>query len=297
MVTGLVLEDGGDEDQAIAAMLHDAVEDGGGRAMLAADSRARSVRGSPRSSRRAQTPSTLTRRNRGSSASGATSRICPRSNDDAILRVALADKVHNARSIVRDYREEGHALWERFAQKTPRQQLWYYGGLLEFYERHRPGPLTEDLRRAISELAWLVARDDAQRSDVVRLWLDADLHQGQAPTGWVQVRTPEEATELLRTFHVRALSLPAAPGARHVVEWLTEQAETGPSADPVHPIASDARRASAGGSAPGGLAIFGMNFQPVAQKLPFNASPDVAPSFECPPAPLLPSHIGGTAWA
>ena len=34
VVTGLVIEDGGDEDQAIAAMLHDAVEDGGGRAML-----------------------------------------------------------------------------------------------------------------------------------------------------------------------------------------------------------------------------------------------------------------------
>jgi len=83
--------------------------------------------------------------------------------DDAIRRVALADKVHNARSIVRDYREEGHRLWERFTQKTAREQLWYYGGLLAFFEQRRPGPLTEDLWRAVGELAWLVARDDAQR--------------------------------------------------------------------------------------------------------------------------------------
>ena len=58
----------------------------------------------------------------------------PEIDDDSVLRVALADKVHNARSIVRDYREEGHALWDRFTQKTARQQLWYDGGLLVFFE-------------------------------------------------------------------------------------------------------------------------------------------------------------------
>jgi (p)ppGpp synthase/HD superfamily hydrolase len=46
--------------------------------------------------------------------------------DDAILRVALADKVHNARSLVRDYREEGQALWARFQHRSAREQLWYY---------------------------------------------------------------------------------------------------------------------------------------------------------------------------
>jgi hypothetical protein len=49
----------------------------------------------------------------------------PEAGDEAILRVALDDKVHNARSIVRDYREEGHRLWERLTQKTAREQLWY----------------------------------------------------------------------------------------------------------------------------------------------------------------------------
>ena len=58
----------------------------------------------------------------------------PDVSEDAILRVALADKVHNARSIVRDYRQEVHPLWERFTQKTAREQLWYYGALLAFFQ-------------------------------------------------------------------------------------------------------------------------------------------------------------------
>jgi hypothetical protein len=46
--------------------------------------------------------------------------------------------------------------------RSPRERLWYYTGLVEFFERRRPGPLTEDLWRAVGELAWLVARDEAQ---------------------------------------------------------------------------------------------------------------------------------------
>jgi hypothetical protein len=77
--------------------------------------------------------------------------------DDAVLRVALADKVHNARAIVRGYRQEGDALWEHFAERTAQDQLWYDAQLLELFERRHPGPLTEDLRRAVEELAALVA--------------------------------------------------------------------------------------------------------------------------------------------
>ena len=162
VVTGLVLEDGGDEDEAIAAMLHDSVEDGGGRTLLARISRSfgprvaaivegctDSIDGDPDEPWIAHKRRYLEH--------------LPEVSDDAVLRVALADKVHNARSLVRDYREEGQALWERFTQKTAHDQLWYYRGLLEFFQGRRPGPLTEDLRRAVDELATLVARDEAQR--------------------------------------------------------------------------------------------------------------------------------------
>jgi (p)ppGpp synthase/HD superfamily hydrolase len=147
VVTGLVLEDGGDEDEAIAAMLHDSVEDGGGRPMLARVERSfgRRVAAIVEHLSDSIDPDPdepwISRKRR--YLKGLDS--C---EDEGVLRVGLADKVHNARSIVRDYREEGHALWERFTQKTAREQLWYYGGLLSLFERKRPGPMTEDLRRA-----------------------------------------------------------------------------------------------------------------------------------------------------
>ena len=224
VVTGLVVEDGGDEDQAIAAMLHDAVEDGGGRDLLeridsAFGARvAAIVEGCSDSVEADPSRSWIERKRR-------YLEHLPRVTDDGILRVALADKVHNARSIVRDYREEGHALWDRFTQKTTRDQLWYYSGLLAYFQRERPGPLTEDLGRAVGELAWLVARDEAQRSPALRLWLDRDLHEHQAPDGWVQVRSADEAIQLLEAFPVQALSLEEVSAGEIVVGWLIEQIE------------------------------------------------------------------------
>jgi (p)ppGpp synthase/HD superfamily hydrolase len=155
VVTGLVIEDGGDEDQAIAALLHDAVEDAGGArtleqirerfgARVAATVEACSDTLEPDSAK-----PWLARKHRYLA-------HLPEVTDEAVLRVALADKVHNARSIVRDYRREGHALWEHFGQRTARDQLAYHAALLAFFERRCPGPLTEDLRHSVSELSWLV---------------------------------------------------------------------------------------------------------------------------------------------
>ncbi len=222
VVTGLVIEDGGDEDQAIAAMLHDAVEDGGGRPMLeriehSFGPRVAAIVEACSDTVEAAVQETWIERKRRYLSH------LPEIEDDAILRVALADKVHNARSIVRDYREEGHALWDRFTQKTAREQLSYYGGLLAFFEARRPGPLTEDLLRAVSELAWLVARDDAGRSEEISLWIDPDLHARQAPEGWIQVRTAGETIALLDEFPVQTLSFNAPTEASAVVHWLHEQ--------------------------------------------------------------------------
>jgi (p)ppGpp synthase/HD superfamily hydrolase len=157
VVTGLVLEDGGDEDQAIAALLHDSVEDGGGRPMLERIERtfgprvAAIVEGCSDTVEENPEEAWIERKRH-------YLEHLPEVSDDGVLRVSLADKVHNARSLVRDYRGEGHTLWERFDEKTAENQLWYYGGLLEFFKLRRPGPLTEDLRRAIDELATLVER-------------------------------------------------------------------------------------------------------------------------------------------
>jgi (p)ppGpp synthase/HD superfamily hydrolase len=160
VVTGLVLED---EDEAIAAMLHDAVEDGGGRPVLERIARSFGARVAAMVEDLTDNLDAdpdepwIERKHRYLS-------HLPEVADDAVLRVALADKVHNARSLVRDYREEGPRLWERFTNKTAREQLWYYDRLLEFFQNHRPGPVTEDLRRAVDELAALIGHDEAQHA-------------------------------------------------------------------------------------------------------------------------------------
>jgi (p)ppGpp synthase/HD superfamily hydrolase len=163
IVAGLVLEDGGDETQAIAALLHDSVEDGGGPPMrkriraefgseVAAIVEACSDSLDPEDARpwRERKATYLDH--------------LPDVTDEATLRVALADKVHNARSIVRDWRAEGHVLWERFTNKTVDDQLWYYRALLEFFSTRQAGPLVEDLRRAVAELEDLADADTAATS-------------------------------------------------------------------------------------------------------------------------------------
>lgn len=158
VVTGLVLEDGGDECEAIAALLHDAVEDGGGRPML---ERIRTEIGEDvadlveacSDSVDPDDPRPWRERK------AAYLAHLPELTDEAILRVVLADKVHNARSIVRGHRHEGPAFWHRFTSRTIDDQLWYYRALLDFFADRRPGPLVEDLRRAVAELEELAVRD------------------------------------------------------------------------------------------------------------------------------------------
>ena len=157
VVTGLVIEDGGDEDEAIAALLHDSVEDGGGRPMLEriegtfGPRVAAIVEGCSDTLEPDSDEPWIERKRR-------YLEHLPQVTDGGVFRVSLADKVHNARSLVRDYRREGNALWERFEDKTAADQLRYYQGMLDFFARRRPGPLTEDLRRAVDELSMLVER-------------------------------------------------------------------------------------------------------------------------------------------
>ena len=160
IVAGLVLEDGGDETQAIAALLHDAVEDGGGRPML---DRIRAEFGMEVAAIVKGCSDSLDGEDARSWRERKTGYVAhlPDVTDEATLRVALADKVHNARSIVRDYRAEGHALWDRFPNKTVNDQLWYYRALVEFFGARHAGPLVEDLRRALAELEELAEADTA----------------------------------------------------------------------------------------------------------------------------------------
>ena len=75
----------------------------------------------------------------------------PNISNEALL-VALADKVHNARSVLADYQQIGDAVWNRF-NVGKEEQLRYYSRLLEiFRERSAPARLTDEFGRVVGEL-------------------------------------------------------------------------------------------------------------------------------------------------
>lgn len=152
-VAGLVIEAGGTENQAIAALLHDAVEDaenGDGHAVLAeirnrfGDEVAGIVDECSDTAVKPKPPWKARKQAYIDHVATAT--------DGAVL-VSLADKLDNARAILRDLRLHGGALWQRFSVKDPSEHLWYYTSLLESFRKRRPGcPMVDELDRVIT--AW-----------------------------------------------------------------------------------------------------------------------------------------------
>ncbi|MFZ2085763.1 MAG: HD domain-containing protein [Candidatus Sulfotelmatobacter sp.] len=147
-VSSLALEFGGDEDMAIAALLHDVVEDCGGAPMLKEVKRrfgsrvAKIVDGCTDSDRDPKPPwrerkETYIRHLKGADA-------------DTKL-VSAADKLHNVRSILSDYREVGESIWARF-NGGREGTLWYYRALLKEFQRGKPNRLIREFELAVREL-------------------------------------------------------------------------------------------------------------------------------------------------
>ncbi len=148
-VTSIVIENGGTEDEVIAALLHDAVEDAGGAATREEIRRrfgenvAAIVDGltdtdqTPKPPWRARKEAYLAHLNEASS---------------SVLLVSLADKIHNATSILRDLRNEGDGVWSRFTGGKE-GSLWYYRALVAAFRARGQFPaLTEELDRIVKEL-------------------------------------------------------------------------------------------------------------------------------------------------
>jgi (p)ppGpp synthase/HD superfamily hydrolase len=71
---------------------------------------------------------------------------------ESVLKVSLADKLHNARSILVDLRADGETVWDRFHAGRS-EQAWYYGELLAIFERRLPQSRNlPDLRQVTAEL-------------------------------------------------------------------------------------------------------------------------------------------------
>jgi GTP pyrophosphokinase len=75
----------------------------------------------------------------------------------SVLLVSLADKLFNARAILRDYRSDGESLWKRFSAGRD-GVLWYYGRLSDSFTRIVPGdPMTGELAEVVAQLERLAA--------------------------------------------------------------------------------------------------------------------------------------------
>ena len=161
-VTALAIEYGATEDEAIAALLHDAAEDGGGEATLAeirarfGDAVAEIVLGCSDSlveDPEDKLPWRERKENYLAHLENASSSVC---------LVSAADKLHNVRSIMRDYREHGEEIWERFQGRRD-GTLWYYETVADTLLRHYRTQLTRDLQDDVDALLALVGEGELRR--------------------------------------------------------------------------------------------------------------------------------------
>jgi (p)ppGpp synthase/HD superfamily hydrolase len=160
-VTSLVLENRGTEDQAIAALLHDSIEDQGndypgGRVQLREDIKLRfgkkvlEIVDACTDDHDFQKASDSHGFEAWERRKKAYLESLQHKQRDALL-VSLADKAHNASSILKDYKTDGEDLWERFNGKRE-GTLWYYNELAEIFGRLVKSPLSDELVATVNEL-------------------------------------------------------------------------------------------------------------------------------------------------
>lgn len=162
-VTALVLEDGGDEDDAITALCHDAVEDQGGDEALdqvrrrfgedvaTAVALLSDSRGEPKGPWMERKQLLLAQLEGPDVAEG-------------VFRVAAADKLHNARTLLVKLRTDGPGVWERF-RTSPAQFVWFYRSVADVLAERHPGSANvAELQRAVDELTTWIPEDQGDRT-------------------------------------------------------------------------------------------------------------------------------------
>lgn len=148
-VASLVIEDGGNEDQAIAALLHDAVEDQGGPETLEDiewnfGKRVASIVEACSDTDQVPKPPWRARKE-------AYLERLRAETDEGILRVSCADKLHNARSTLRDLRVTGPSVWARF-NAGREDQLWYYGSLVAIFQSQFDSSMVDELVLVVRDI-------------------------------------------------------------------------------------------------------------------------------------------------
>jgi len=156
-VAALALEQGADEEVAIAALLHDVVEDCGGLPVL---EEIRALFGPRVADLVLECTDAIT-----------TPKLPWQVRKDAYLAhlahatpgarlIALCDKLHNAQSVVRDLKAQGPSVWKRF-KASPEASLWYYRSVVSILSAQDASPLLEELRATVEELSVLIGQGGA----------------------------------------------------------------------------------------------------------------------------------------
>jgi (p)ppGpp synthase/HD superfamily hydrolase len=147
-VTSIVIEYDGDEEMAIAALLHDAVEDQGGMPRLREIRKkfgkrvAHIVDGCTDSYTEPKPPWIERKRTYVERVSG---------ESEDVRLVSAADKLSNTREVLHDFRVKGESVFERFKGKK-KGTLWYYRALVKKFREAGSNPLVDELDRVVSEL-------------------------------------------------------------------------------------------------------------------------------------------------
>jgi (p)ppGpp synthase/HD superfamily hydrolase len=150
-VAAIAMEYGANETEAIAALLHDAVEDCGGAKRLRDIERkfgksvARIVEGCTDTDQTPKPP-WLERKK------AYVAHVRHASMHTKL--VSASDKLHNVRAILMDYRQEGERLWSRF-NAGKQGALWYYRALVNAFTGKRIQPLVQELDRTLTQLELL----------------------------------------------------------------------------------------------------------------------------------------------
>ncbi len=172
-VAGIVLEYGGTEDEAVAALLHDAIEDQGGESareeirrrfgpdVLAVVEGCSDTDQSPKPPWRERKEAYLKHLQDAS---------------PAVRLVTAADKLDNIRSLTASYRQDGESIWRHFGGGRE-GTLWYYRGAIERLKTRGQCPLVEELERAMAEFSALMQKKTADSDRELRFFI-AGIMQG-----------------------------------------------------------------------------------------------------------------------
>ncbi|MGA3333757.1 MAG: HD domain-containing protein [Terracidiphilus sp.] len=144
------------EDMAIAAILHDTVEDHGGKPRLDDVEKefganvARMVEGL------SDTLAGDHDKKEGWEERKIAYLARLKTEPESVLLISAADKLYNAKAILDDLREIGPAVWDRF-KRGPKEQLWYFHSLLEIFQARLKIRMVGELKRVVDEISYLVA--------------------------------------------------------------------------------------------------------------------------------------------